>query len=143
MRGITKGLLGVILVVVMLVMAGPAPAADPGVIVLYRPPQSFIFSGEKPVVKVDDKQIGRLGRGKKMKVVVKPGSHRVTVIDASFLWLPIGPKQEIVVKVGVGGARYVRVQQYRRELVGYPPTPIFDHRLSLVDAATMSAELSR
>jgi hypothetical protein len=76
-------------------------------------------------------------------VAVKPGKHRVTIIETDFFWLPIGPKHNIDVSIKPGSVQYVRVLQYSRGYADYPPVPLWTLDVQLVGAKTALTELRK
>ncbi|MGQ0485963.1 MAG: hypothetical protein ACT4SY_11510 [Hyphomicrobiales bacterium] len=89
---------------------GNAPAADSGIIYVYRPLGTVATRGEPPFVAVGDKPQVRMRAGSYIAVTVPEGEVEVSVQQSLFLLVPTIPRS-VTVTVVAGGRSYVRVDQ--------------------------------
>jgi hypothetical protein len=120
-----------------------ASASANGVLFIYRPPASWWGAGESPIVKIDGKTVGRLGRADVIKLSVKSGHHAVKV-SLSMFWLPFPGGETVDVKVPENGAGYVRVVQSVQDII-VSPSPVVTHQIqvNVVTAGIANLELRR
>lgn len=101
---------GLVLAVAIACSSSTMASFADGTLIVYRPPASWWGMGEPPVVKVDGKTVGRMGRAKMIKLRVKAGQHKVNVTE-TMMWLPspLFGSKSVTVSVPEKGTAYVRV----------------------------------